>query len=228
MFDKCGYETLPGVIDRSLVATLLERLQYYETHADTYATQLEFRYGSGRERKVQKMRRLAWVDPEPWSQLWNVPGIRTFLQQRYSEPVRIARCAAFLKPAHDGDAIPYHQDQALWPQQFPGAISCWFALDATDEENGCLILSPRSSHLGPLPHDEPPGGGHPEVRASILEQLPREPIPLASGSAVAWDRYTVHGSAANRSNRSRRGVVIVFAPGHLLSPADPLAWNANS
>lgn len=130
-------------------------------------------------------------------------------------------CAAFLKPSEVGSRVPFHQDQALWAKDLPGAFSCWTALDRADEDNGCLVLSPGSHQQGVLPHEEPPGGGHPEVRGDVLATLPRRAFPLDPGAAVAWDRLVVHGSAENRSARPRRAVVTVFAPRRLVGKDFP-------
>jgi ectoine hydroxylase-related dioxygenase (phytanoyl-CoA dioxygenase family) len=54
-------------------------------------------------------------------------------------------------------------------------------------------------------------------------------VPLATGDAVGWHRYTVHGSGENRSSRSRKGVVVVFAPARLLDPMqDPIVWHPSA
>lgn len=168
---------------------------------------------------------LAWVEPEPWSLLWLNSPVQAFLSENFDQELRVAFCAAFLKPAEIGTRTPYHQDQALWSRQLPGAVSCWVALDRADEENGCLIFCPGSQHGGEVAHEEPPGGGHPEVVSRVLDSSPKEPVPLDPGSGVIWDRYTVHGSAENHSKRPRRAVVTVFAPSSLLPEEDPLVWS---
>jgi hypothetical protein len=222
-----GYSAWNSLLDEHAVRTLLERMDYYEANPQKYAATLEFLYEeqSFEERRmVRKMRRLPWLELEPWSLLWENDVVRDLLSGRFTEEVRVAYSAAFLKPPRIGSRTPYHQDQALWSQELPGAFSCWVALDDAGEDNGCLVLCPGSHRSGLLPHEEPPGGGHPEVRGNVLESLRKESAPIQSGSALVWDRYTVHGSEENRSGRPRRAVVTVFAPGRLLSEEDPVVW----
>jgi hypothetical protein len=202
---------------------LLDRLEYYEEHAERYAEDLEFEREDG-DGRVRKMRRLPWVDPDPWAALWRNDAVQHWLGELFDEPVGVAYCAAFLKPQAIGSRTPYHQDQALWRRTLEGAVSCWVALDDADETNGCLVFSPGSQARGELPHEEPPGGGHPEVAETVLDGLPREAYPLRAGDAVAWDRYVVHGSEENRSDRPRRAVVAVYAPAAALAEGDPRAW----
>lgn|GEM_PF-4209950 len=219
-----GYCVLEDVYDAQTIDFLLATLAFYEAHPEIYAAPLEFQYEPGPERSVRKMRRLAWVDPEPWSLLWKNPTVLAWLADYFQEEVRVAFCAAFLKPAGIGTRIPYHQDQALWARELPRALSFWVALQDTDEANGCLVLCPDSHSGGLLPHAEPPDQQHPEVVPEVLGHLSRRPMPLRRGSALGWDRFMVHGSGANRSPRPRKAVVTVFAPGRLLSSADPLVW----
>lgn len=221
--DDPGFWRVRNVLTPAEVDLLRQRLAHYEENPEQYATPLEFEYEPGAE-AVRKMRRLPWVDLEPWSRLWENDSVQELLRGRFgAERVGVAYCAAFLKPAAIGTRTPFHQDQALWTRTLPGAISCWTALDRADERNGCLIMCAGSHVNGVLQHDEPPGGGHPEVTRSILETLPKEPVPLEPGEAVAWDRLVVHGSAENASSRPRRGVVTVYAPARLLAEDDPVA-----
>jgi phytanoyl-CoA hydroxylase len=222
-----GYSLLAPVLDPPSVEVLLERLSYYEATADQHAARLEFEYERRRDGgapRVRKMRRLPWLELKPWSVIWQNDAVQELLSQRFHEEVRVAFCAAFLKPARVGSRTPYHQDQALWSRQLPGAFSCWIALDDAIATTGCLIMCPGSHLLGMLDHEEPPGGGHPEVRADLLGALSKQAVPVNAGGALVWHRYTVHGSEANAAGRPRRAVVTVFAAARLLDKDDPFAW----
>jgi len=209
-----GYWLIPSAIDRSELADLTAALDRYEAAPERYADPLQFQYEPD-GRRVRKMRELHLLDGETWSVLWRNGAVQHFLSRHVDEPLTLVFCAAFLKPGAIGTRTPFHQDQALWERWMPQAFSCWFALDNADVDNGCLTFCPGSHLRGVLEHAPPPDTDHPEVVPEVLEQFEREVVPLTAGSAVAWDRLTVHGSGVNTSRRPRRGVVIVFAPTRL-------------
>lgn len=225
--DSRGWLWLNGVLDEESIAVLTDRLRHYEEHPQKYREALEFQQ-EGDDGPVRKMRQLHLVETDVWSVLWTNDAVQGLLEKHADEPMAVVFCAAFLKPSEVGSRVPFHQDQALWSRELPGAFSCWVALDDADEDNGCLVLSEGSHLKGVLPHEEPAGGGHPEVQADILADLPKEPSPLAPGDAVVWDRLVVHGSPENRSARSRRGVVAVYAPQRLRDEGFPVAGPASA
>ena len=214
------------VLDDAGVEGLVAALERYAADASLWEAPLEFQYephGGG----VRKMRCLAVADPDTWSRLWRNEPTQALLAARCTEPFGVVFSAAFLKPP-GGSRTPFHQDQALWSRPLPGAFSCWTALDGADDQNGCLQLCPGSHRLGALAHVTPPDTSHPEVAPEALAGLRRRHVPLPPGHAVAWDRFTVHGSGANTSGRPRRGVVVVVAPMRLLDPTVPVAYDPDS
>jgi hypothetical protein len=216
-----GWSKLSNVLDESKIVALSERLDHYEDHPERFEDALQFEREDGGQ--VRKMRQLHLIETDFWSALWSNAEVQQFLSKHAQEPMAVAFCAAFLKPSGLGSRVPFHQDQALWSKDLPGAFSCWVALDHADEDNGCLILGRDSHRAGVLPHEEPPGGGHPEVSADVLRRQHLEPVPLETGQAAVWDRLVVHGSRQNTSQRPRRGVVTVYAPQRLLGPEAPFA-----
>lgn len=218
-----GYKFLPNLLSLDEVKMLIERLEMYESEKEKYKDILEFQYEHD-QTHVRKMRRLAWVEPEVWSVLWKKAPVQKLIEKWVGEKAKAAFCAAFLKPKKIGSRTPFHQDQALWSKELPKAFSCWFALDETNEENGCIMLSPESHKLGALPHKPPNDTFHTEVVSEVLRKLPLKSFPMKPGSGLAWDRYMVHGSKENLSEKNRKGVVVVFAPARFLSDDDPLAW----
>lgn len=225
LYSKLGYEVLENALSIETVDALLNRLDYYESNPELFERELEFQYDTKNgEKKVKKMRGLHLVDPEYWSPLWKNDRIQAFLKNNFKEEIKVAFCAAFMKPKGIGTRIPYHQDQALWAKEYPNAVSCWYALDEATSENGCLIFSEGSHLEGLLTHEQAPDLDHLEVKKEILDKYPRKEIPLKPGNAVVWDRFLIHGSNVNQSSKPRRGVVVVFAPGHLLSSKHPIAW----
>lgn len=116
----------------------------------------------------------------------------------------------------DGDAsrpTPPHQDGWYWmikPQS--AGCTCWMALDAVDEENGCLRYN-VAGNAGPA---------RPAMRTHAFSQIKgfsqeiadydassehEIPIPAAPGDLLVHGALTVHRAGSNRSRtRPRRAV----------------------
>ena len=133
---------------------------------------------------------------------------------------------AFLwaKPARLGSEKPWHQDMAFAPEGFGArhrnVVTVWVAIDPATAGNGCLEFYPGSHLGGVLPHagdEERPGGGHrgvrpvePHVAPAALPATPPVRVPLAPGSAVAFDGLILHRSAPNTAESPRRAISFVY------------------
>jgi hypothetical protein len=160
----------------------------------------------------RKLRRIFWADPSFWASWIHRSGLRDAALALVGSDPALVFHAAFLKPAGVGGAVGFHQDQALWEATLPGAYSFWMPLEAADSTNGGIIVCPGSHRDGLVPHV--PDASHPWHDVVDLKAGGIVPLPVAStpGDVVVWDRFLVHGSDANVSGRSRRAMVLVFAP----------------
>ena len=150
-----------------------------------------------------------------------------------------------LKQARQGAAWPWHQDYSFWQVEdgmpTPNAVNVSIPLDDVHEENGPLVVIPRSHRLGrldvPRPGDSGPGRGdwRAHVSADLTYTVPSEraeALVRANGSRlVLGDAGTVdvfhpsvvHSSSSNRSADRRALLLITYnavdnAP---LSPSRP-------
>lgn len=119
----------------------------------------------------------------------------------------------FNKPPGTNHITPPHQDNYYFCLAPPNVVTIWLALDAVDDENGCLRYV-AGSHLR---------GFRPHARSRVLgfsqgitdhgpADVAREvPIHLQPGDAVAHHGMTIHRAEANRSaTRQRRSFAMVF------------------
>ena len=148
---------------------------------------------------------------------------------RYSASPRFAEMARLLTGAdgvrlfHDhilwkmpGDSkpTPWHQDMPYWPMEQPQALSIWITVDDVDENNGCMMFVPRSQRAGKLKEislTEPAdifeyarGTGAGDERPVIAR--------LRAGSCTFHCGLTFHYAHANRTDRIRRVLAIIFMP----------------
>jgi ectoine hydroxylase-related dioxygenase (phytanoyl-CoA dioxygenase family) len=125
----------------------------------------------------------------------------------------------FLKPAFCGSEKPLHQDNSYFrvtPQDF--GVTCWMAVDDATVENGCMNYIPGSHKLGLVPHRAvtdvhltPEGDGFGE----------EVPVPVRAGTAIFHHLLCLHGSKANRSDKSRRAWALHYANAQAQTPVRP-------
>lgn len=128
------------------------------------------------------------------------PGIRLYTDQ------------LFVKPAHHGSEVPFHQDHAYWQDLEPyNMISCWLALDDATIENGCVRMIP-GSNKALIPHREFNGPNSLGLLESDVETARETPVEIKAGSAMFHHSLTVHRSFPNQSDHNRRGLVTIYAP----------------
>ncbi len=132
----------------------------------------------------------------------------------------------FAKPARVGSAVPYHQDNAYFTLDPPDSVTCWIALDNSSEDNGCVYYG-RGTHLQGLRAHMPSMvqgnsmkmGGQPAH--GEFEEVPGF---LTRGGAILHHCLLVHRSEPNRSDKPRRGLLIVYKGAHCKT--DPVAAKA--
>jgi phytanoyl-CoA hydroxylase len=123
------------------------------------------------------------------------------------EPYAVQTMIYFKPPQARGQAL--HQDQYYLRAQPGTCIAAWMALDACDEENGCLRVVPGSQNWPLLC----------TVKADTTQSFTDVTVPIPAGTAVGsvilqpgdvlfFNGQVVHGSGPNRSaSRFRRALI---------------------
>lgn len=136
---------------------------------------------------------------------------------------------AIRKPPKVGAPTPWHQDEASFTVGTPYrvALSCWVALQDTDEVTGCMLYVP-GSHRGPLlPHQTVGNDARAHALGAIDPDVTQAvAVPLRAGDAVLHHSRTLHGAGANRSEEPRRAITLEFAvPDKSALIRRDFAWN---
>ena len=145
-----------------------------------------------------------------------LPEIVDKVEQVLGPDFALWNSSFFAKPAGNGRATPWHQDGEYWPIRPVATCTVWIAVDAANTENGCLQVirgSHRSKKL--LRHQT-----NPDPELTLNQELMKEEfdesnavsMELEAGMISLHDVYLVHGSAVNRSSRSRRSLTLRFMP----------------
>ena len=117
-----------------------------------------------------------------------------------------------LKSPGVGAPVEWHQDWAFYPHTNDDVLAVGILLDDMDEENGPLMVLPRS-HRGPI-HDHHADGafcGGIDLERTPVDLSGAVALTAPAGSITIHHARLVHGSAVNRSARQRRILFFEYA-----------------
>jgi len=136
--------------------------------------------------------------------------------------LKFHHCKINLKLPGSATEVAYHQDFAYTPHTNDDIVTALLMLDDMTLENGCLTVVP-GSHLGPIYSLFADGAFVGYIDHAISSELRKREIPVtgSAGSVCLMHTRLVHGSDANRSNRSRGLYICVYAA----ADAVPIAAN---
>lgn len=220
-FHEHGYVTNVKIFDEHQVDTLCEELEairdpehpgnhlFYEFHSNQSENPDTVLFHSLGHWRITK----GFHDA-----LWNPAFVKPASQLLGDKTVRFWHDQLFCKPAHSGGVVAWHQDYSYWVRTAPMQhLTCWIGLDDSNTENGCLNYVPGSHKWGLL--DRLNLGGEMDAIFTQLTEEQREkvkpvPMELKKGHACFHHPLMLHGSFENKSDRSRRALVLnVFADG---------------
>ncbi|TLS53239.1 phytanoyl-CoA dioxygenase family protein [Paenibacillus antri] len=128
------------------------------------------------------------------------------------EGIRLFHDHALFKMPKDSKPTPWHQDWPYWPMRETGAFSIWIALDDVDENNGCMMFVPKSQKIKNLksvslvsPEDIFAQDGAREVDRNTAAI-----VRMKAGSCTFHDGLTFHYAHANRLDKPRRALAIIY------------------
>jgi ectoine hydroxylase-related dioxygenase (phytanoyl-CoA dioxygenase family) len=133
-----------------------------------------------------------------------------------------------MKSAEFGSPIEWHQDWAFYPQTNDDLLAVGVPLDDMLLENGCMLMTP-GSHTGPLydHHQEGVFIGAINDPRFKPEQEEVVPIQVKAGGISIHHARTLHASAPNRSNKSRRLMLIQYCAGDAWPLMGVASWDAH-
>ncbi len=107
-----------------------------------------------------------------------------------------------VKAGGGGGMFHFHQDNNYTVHEpAVGSLNIWVALVDMTPENGCLQVVPRSHLKGQIKsRKSDDGDAHHQIDVPLIDCLP---IRMRAGDAVAFTRWTVHGSGPNNTNEPR-------------------------
>jgi len=138
-----------------------------------------------------------------------------------ARPLLLQSMYIFKQPRIGGE-VGWHQDSTFLYTEPLSVVGLWFALEDATLENGCLWAQP-GGHQGPLRERWRRNA----AGALVMERLDPTPWPetgvaleVPKGSLVVLHGKLPHGSAPNRSDRSRHAYTLHLIDGACAYPAD--------
>ncbi|QHW31809.1 phytanoyl-CoA dioxygenase family protein [Paenibacillus rhizovicinus] len=123
------------------------------------------------------------------------------------EPLAAQSMFYFKPPGGRGQAL--HQDN-YYLQADPGTcIAAWTAIDDADQENGGLVLVPKTHRSAiQCPHEADPALSYFRDEVDLPEDAVIVPADMKAGDVLFFNGSTIHGSYPNRSaDRFRRSFI---------------------
>lgn len=140
------------------------------------------------------------------------PGVLAILNELYGEEALAAQSMFYYKPPGSrGQAL--HQDNFYLKVEPGNCIAAWTAIDRCDEENGCMLLVPKTNRYDIVCPDESDGK---ESFTTHYVKPPKDekPIPavMDPGDVLFFNGNLIHGSYRNKSKeRFRRAFICHYA-----------------
>ena len=137
--------------------------------------------------------------------------VDSVMKQLFGPEAQAGMAHAIFKPAGNGAATPWHQDEAYWDPalQYYNA-SIWMPLQEATIENGCLWFKPGSHEWPILEHR--PIGGNAKIHGLEMVDLTvlTDPVacPLPAGGITIHRNRTAHFAGPNVSAIPRRALIL--------------------
>lgn len=136
------------------------------------------------------------------------PRIMKTLDVLFGEEALAAQAMFYFKPPHArGQSL--HQDNFFLKVEPGTCIAAWVALDPADEENGGLVLVPKTNRLDiQCPHEADQSIFFTNEEVNLPEGATPIPVQLEAGDVLFFNGNVIHGSYPNRSDvRWRRSFI---------------------
>jgi len=211
-FDRDGFVVVREFLTRSELAELAGQLERYIRDVVPGLPDAHAFYHDRVRPETLKQMQFMQVDPF-FRDYTHHPKWKALAETLVGEPAACESPEWFNKPPGIDHPTPPHQDNYYFNLQPPNVVTIWLALDAVDNENGCLRYLPGSHLRGFRPHGRSNVLGFSQgiTNYGPEDEAAERKIHLSPGDAVAHHGMTIHRAEPNRSPaRNRRAFAMVF------------------
>ncbi len=204
-YNEEGYLLLPGFVKADAIETLCREVLEVLDANGVPAASLR-RATSSADKLRQNSQYLA---DSYLNALINSPQTLAVTSRLIGGPAYRYMPFTAVKAGDGGGTFHFHQDNN-YTQHEPamGSINIWVALVDMTPDNGCLQIIPRSHRNGQLQsRNSDDGDVHQQLDVNPIDCLP---IRMRAGDAMAFTRWTVHGSGPNTTNQPRLAYALQY------------------
>lgn len=118
-------------------------------------------------------------------------------------------------PGVAAGAVPWHQDKSYWPDANANpVITVWIPLVETNDENGCLMVWPRTQHTKLLSyhHETITSTKYLEIDEKHLVGKKEISLPVKPGDMILFNDRCIHASGPNKSSGVRWSLDLRYQP----------------
>lgn len=199
-----GYLVLPGFVDCGVLPALREEV--FAALEAKGVSRAGLAKASSEADKLRQCNR--YLAGSCLDRLINSEATLAVASQLIEGPAHRYLPFTAVKAAGGGGAFDFHQDNN-YTNHDPamGSINIWVALVDMTPENGCLQVVPRSHLGGQLPSRKHETDNH---RVLDVDEDTLVPIRMRAGDAIAFSRWTVHGSGRNETSEPRLAYALQY------------------
>jgi ectoine hydroxylase-related dioxygenase (phytanoyl-CoA dioxygenase family) len=210
-FDENGFLVLDRLFTEEEIAPVSEEIDRIVSGQADYVPKDDIFYEPGASPpRVRNVFRVHLYNPL-FMGVAQHPKIVPLAERLLGRPLRLYSSHLFAKPAEVGSIVPLHQDMPYWPFEPYELLSCWIALDDSTIENGCVRFKAGSHKFGVLRHvPSNVHGNSLKLDDERIAGFPESVVQVPRGSCVLHHCLTAHWSEPNRSQRPRRGLIMVY------------------
>lgn len=213
-FDKHGYISIPGFIDRNEILDINDKLHdFVQKSVPSLPNELVF-YENKEDLSTLKQIQLLYEHDPFFSNLMFESPFERLARILLGEDVTGRNMQFFNKPPGISQVTPPHQDGFFFKLKPNSALTMWMALEDVDEENGCVRYIDRSHKWGMRAHSKSGILGFSQSISDfgIQNDIDNEiAFPCKAGHLIAHHSLTIHRADQNRSKvRSRRALGFIY------------------
>jgi phytanoyl-CoA hydroxylase len=213
-FEANGFVLIPAFMGEEELGELVDHVERFVRDVvprmPVEQVFFEDKYNHATLKQIQRM-----GNHDPWfHDLFTAGRFREVAEWLLGGPVVPKNMQYFNKPPGIGQPTPAHQDGYYFMLDPCEAVTMWFALDRSDEENGCVRYVPGSHRRGMRKHGRTQTLGfsqgivdYPTPQDSSAEVA----IPAAPGDLLVHHAMTIHRADGNRSvSRTRKALGLIY------------------
>lgn len=207
-YNRVGAIVVPDVLSRAEIAELsavtddfVARARGLTEHTDIYDLEDSHTKDQPRVRRIKA----AHQHHPVYAALTRHPRILAVLADLWGPDLRFDTAKLNMKCAGFGASVEWHQDWAFYPHTNDDILAIGVLLDDTTEANGPLLCVP-GTHTGPVWNHHGGDGRFAGMidPADIAPEIGRAVALTGRAGTMSFHHVrTLHGSAENRSERSR-------------------------